>query len=61
MQRLLSPLLRKNQECLLNGLKVLFEQGGCIPKQIRMDNLTPAVKKIRSKFRDAELLITAVL
>ena len=37
------------------GLKVLFHQCGGVPKQIRIDNLTPAVKKTRSRFDEAEL------
>lgn len=49
------PLPGENQECFLHGLKILFEQCGGVPKQVRIDNLTPAVKKIRSKFGDAEL------
>lgn len=49
------PLPGENQECFLHGLKVLFHQCGGVPKQIRIDNLTPAVKKTRSRFGEAEL------
>src|SRR5699024_8777808 len=49
------PLPGENQECFLHGLKVLFHQCGGVPKRIRIDNLTPAVKKIRSRFGEAEL------
>lgn len=44
------PLPSENQECFLQGLKLLFHQAKGVPKKIRIDNLTPAVKKIRSKF-----------
>ena len=34
----------QNQECFLYGLKQLFHQIGGVPRRIRIDNLTPAVK-----------------
>lgn len=34
---------------------MLFKQTGGIPRKIRIDNLTPAVKKTRSKIQEAEL------
>lgn len=49
------PLPAENQECFLVGLKQLFKQAEGVPRRIRIDNLTPAVKKTRSKFNEAEL------
>lgn len=49
------PLPSENQECLLHGLKELFKQSGGVPRKIRIDNLTPAVKKTRSKLEEAQL------
>ncbi|MET3505702.1 transposase [Halalkalibacter oceani] len=49
------PLPSENQECFLYGLKLLFNQSGGVPRKIRIDNLTPAVKKVRSKFEEAKL------
>jgi transposase len=45
----------QNQECFLEALKSLFEQCGGVPKAIRIDNLSPAVKKTKSKFDPAQL------
>lgn len=39
----------ENTECLLEGLQRIFRHMGGVPKTIRFDNLTPAVKKIFSK------------
>ncbi len=39
----------ENTECLLDGLKRMFHHMGGVPKTIRFNNLSPAVKKIRSK------------
>src|SRR5690625_5285795 len=39
----------ENTECLLEGLQRMFRHMGGVPKTIRFDNLTPAVKKIFSK------------
>lgn len=36
----------QNRECFLEGLKRIFHYIGGVPKAIRFDNLTPAVKKI---------------
>ncbi|WP_338030906.1 hypothetical protein [Fervidibacillus halotolerans] len=49
------PLPSQNQECFLYGLKQLFHQIGGVPRRIRIDNLTPAVKKTRSIDEEAEL------
>ncbi|MFD1708515.1 IS21 family transposase [Siminovitchia sediminis] len=39
----------ENTECLLEGLQRMFHHMGGVPKVIRFDNLSPAVKKIRAK------------
>lgn len=49
------PLPSENQECFLYGLQQLFIQAGGVPKSIRIDNLTPAVKQTRSKMEEAKL------
>ncbi|WP_324295689.1 IS21 family transposase [Rossellomorea vietnamensis] len=49
------PLPSENQECFLYGLKQLFIQAGGVPKSLRIDNLTPAVKQTRSKIEEAKL------
>lgn len=49
------PLPAENQECFLQGLKQLFLQAGGVPRKIRIDNLTPAVKRTRSKLEEAQL------
>ncbi|WEG13407.1 IS21 family transposase [Pullulanibacillus sp. KACC 23026] len=49
------PLPSENQECFLQGLNILFNQAGGVPRKIRIDNLTPAVKKTRSKTAEAQL------
>ena len=36
----------QNRECLLEGLKRMFHYMGGVPRVIRFDNLSPAVKKI---------------
>ena len=36
-----------NQECLLEGMKAIFEHIGGVPTAIWFDNLSPAVKKIK--------------
>lgn len=36
----------QNRECFLEGLKRIFHHIGGVPKAIRFDNLTPAVKKV---------------
>ncbi|MGG5369176.1 IS21 family transposase [Enterococcus sp. AZ196] len=45
----------ENQECLLEGMKMLFTQMGGIPRTIRIDNMTTAVKESKTKFEDAQL------
>ncbi len=45
------PLPSENQECFLYGLNILFKQVGGVPKRIRIDNLTPAVKKLEQKLK----------
>ncbi|WP_144463680.1 IS21 family transposase [Siminovitchia fortis] len=39
----------ENTECLLEGLQRMFHHMGGVPRVIRFDNLSPAVKKIRAK------------
>lgn len=45
----------ENQECLLEGMKQLFSQVDGIPKNIRIDNMSTAVKETKSKFEQAQL------
>ncbi|GAE93805.1 mobile element protein [Gracilibacillus boraciitolerans JCM 21714] len=40
---LVVPLLAENQECFLEGIKMLFEQAGYVPRKLRLDNLSAAV------------------
>lgn len=40
---------------LLGGLQALFKQAGGVPLSIRIDNLTPAVKKVRKGDLEAQL------
>ena len=49
------PLPSENQECFLSGLKQLFKQAEGVPLSIRIDNLTPAVKKVRNSQGEAQL------
>lgn len=49
------PMPSENQECFLSGLKMLFEQAGGVPLSMRIDNLSPAVKKVRGPQGEAEL------
>ena len=37
----------QNQECLLEGLKRVFEHIGGVPRRIRFDNLAPAVVQVK--------------
>lgn len=37
----------ENQECLLEGLKIIFEHTGGVPKAIWFDNMSTVVKKIK--------------
>lgn len=45
----------ENQECLLEGMKQLFSQAGGVPKNIRIDNMSTAVKERKTKFKPARL------
>lgn len=45
----------ENQECLLEGMKELFRQAGGVPKSIRIDNMSTAVLKRKSKVEPAVL------
>lgn len=45
----------ENQECLLVGMKQLFIQAGGVPKNIRIDNMSTAVRKTKNKFEKAQL------
>ncbi len=49
------PMPSENQECFLEGLKQLFNQAGGVPRKVRIDNLTPAIKKTRSRFEEVHL------
>ena len=49
------PMPGENLECFLGGLQELFKQAGGVPISIRIDNLTPAVKKVRKGDTEAEL------
>lgn len=49
------PLPSENQECLLEGMKKLFRKAGGVPRAIRIDNMTTAVKATRSKTEEAAL------
>lgn len=44
---LVTPLPAENQECFLEGLKILLNQAGFVPRKIRLDNLSAAVVKAR--------------
>ena len=46
------PLPAENQECFLEGLKVLFKQAGFVPRKLRLDNLSAAVVKARSRGKE---------
>ena len=46
---LVVPLPAENQECFLEGLKMLFEQAGYVPRKLRLDNLSAAVVKARGR------------
>lgn len=43
------PLPAENQECFLEGLKMLFNQAGFVPRKLRLDNLSAAVVKARGR------------
>jgi len=43
------PLPAENQECFLDGLKILFNQAGFVPRKLRLDNLSAAVVKARGR------------
>ncbi|GEK32448.1 transposase [Kurthia zopfii] len=46
------PLPSENQECLLYGLKKIFQQLGGVPRKIRIDNMVTAVTKPRNKHEE---------
>lgn len=43
------PLPSENQECFLEGLKILFKQSGFVPRKLWLDNLSAAVVKARGR------------
>ena len=43
------PLPSENQECFLEGLRVLFKQARFVPRKLCLDNLSAAVVKARSR------------
>lgn len=45
----------ENQECLLEGMKEIFRQAGGVPKAIRIDNMSTAVLKVKTKNTPATL------
>lgn len=45
----------QNQECLLEGLKRIFEHMGGVPERLRFDNMTTAVARI---LKDGERVLT---
>lgn len=45
----------ENQECLLEGMKELFRQVGGVPQKIRIDNMSTAVLKRKTKTEPAVL------
>ena len=46
------PMPAENQECFLEGLKMLFSQVGFVPRKLRLDNLSAAVVKARSNGKE---------
>lgn len=46
------PLPGENQQCFLEGLKMLFKQLGRVPRKLRIDNLPAAVVRARGKHGD---------
>lgn len=44
-----APLPAENQECFLEGIKLLFTQAGFVPRKLRLDNLSAAVVKARGR------------
>ncbi|WP_245894085.1 IS21 family transposase [Salsuginibacillus halophilus] len=50
-----APLPSENQECLLHGLKRIFEQMEGVPQEIWIDNLKPAVAQPRKHSEEAVL------
>lgn len=47
------PLPAENQECLLYGMKTIFQQLGGVPRTIRIDNMKTAVIKPRDRHEEA--------
>ncbi|WP_235863342.1 IS21 family transposase [Ureibacillus sinduriensis] len=50
------PMPGENLGCFLSGLKQLFQQAGGVPISILINNLTPAVKKVRKGDKEEELI-----
>src|SRR5699024_6838817 len=48
------PMPAENQECFLEGLKMLFTQVGFVPRKLRLDNLSAAAVKARSNGKETE-------
>ncbi|ESU31663.1 transposase [Bacillus sp. 17376] len=47
------PLPGENQECFLQGMKMIFNQLGEVPRKIRIDNLKAAVIRPRGRHEEA--------
>lgn len=45
----------ENGECLFEGMKMIFKQIGGVPLRIRIDNMSTAVVKAKTKFEDERL------
>jgi len=46
---LVVPLPAENQECFLEGIKMLFVQAGYVPRKLRLDNLSATVVQARGR------------
>lgn len=46
---LVVPLPAENQECFLEGIKMLFDEAGYVPRKLRLDNLSAAVVTARGR------------
>ena len=45
----------ENQECLLEGIKYILKQAGGVPTTIRIDNMSTAVVKSKTRYKEAQL------
>lgn len=45
----------ENQECLLEGIKSIFKQIGGVPTTVRIDNMSTAVIKSKTRYEEAHL------